>query len=50
MTLLHADTNAYNGGYLVGTGVFLILFMATVIVQILTAPHAGTERAQLPGG
>ena len=36
MTLLHADTNAHNGGYLIGTAVFLAVFIAAVIVQILT--------------
>ncbi len=36
MTLLHADANAHNGGYLIGTGIFLVLFIATVVIQILT--------------
>ena len=34
MGLLHADTNANNGGYLIGTGIFLAIFVAAVIVQI----------------
>jgi uncharacterized membrane-anchored protein len=36
MSLLHADKNAHNGGYLIGTGIFLALFIAAVIIQILT--------------
>ena len=36
MTWLHADQNAHNGGYLIGMGIFLALFVAAVIVQILT--------------
>ncbi len=36
MSLLHADKDAANGGYLIGTGIFLALFIATVVVQILT--------------
>lgn len=35
MTLLHADANAHNGGYLIGTGIFFVAFMAAVLIQIL---------------
>ena len=34
MTLLHADKNAHNGGYLIGTALFLSLLVALVIWQI----------------
>jgi uncharacterized membrane-anchored protein len=34
MSWLHADQNAHNGGYLIGTGIFLALFVAAVIAQI----------------
>ena len=34
MTWLHADQNAYNGGYLIGTAIFLAVFVAAVIAQI----------------
>ena len=34
MTWLHADTHPHNGGYLIGTGVFVVLFIAAVIAQI----------------
>jgi uncharacterized membrane-anchored protein len=34
MSMLHADKNAYNGGYLIGTGIFLAVFIAAVIAQI----------------
>jgi len=34
MTVLHADQNAGNGGYLVGTVIFLVLFAAALAVQI----------------
>jgi uncharacterized membrane-anchored protein len=34
MTMLHADKNAHNGGYLIGTGIFLAVFIAAVIAQI----------------
>jgi uncharacterized membrane-anchored protein len=34
MSLLHADKNAQNGGYLIGTGIFLGVFIAAVIAQI----------------
>src|SRR5689334_18023405 len=36
MTWLHADQNAQNGGYLVGTGILLAVFVAAVIAQIST--------------
>jgi uncharacterized membrane-anchored protein len=36
MTLLHADAHPHNGGYLIGTGIFLAVFVAAVIAQILT--------------
>ena len=32
--MLHADKNAHNGGYLIGTGVFMGVFIAAVIAQI----------------
>ena len=35
MTWLHADANPHNGGYLIGTGIFLAVFVAAVIGQIL---------------
>lgn len=34
MTWLHADENAGNGGYLIGTGIFLAIFIAAVALQI----------------
>lgn len=34
MGLLHADKNAQNGGYLVGTAIFLVIFIAAVIAQM----------------
>lgn len=34
MSLFHADKNAQNGGYLIGTGLFMALFIACVIGQI----------------
>lgn len=34
MSMLHADTNAQSGGYLIGTGIFLVIFVAAVIAQI----------------
>lgn len=34
MSWLHADTHPHNGGYLIGTGIFLVVFVAAVIVQI----------------
>jgi len=36
MSWLHADQNAHNGGYLIGTGIFLAVFVAAVIAQIST--------------
>lgn len=36
MSMLHADKNAQNGGYLLGTGIFLAIFVAAVVVQIST--------------
>ncbi|WLB23925.1 COG4705 family protein [Bradyrhizobium japonicum] len=36
MSWLHADQNAHNGGYLIGTGIFLAVFIAAVIAQIST--------------
>src|SRR5579864_8511627 len=36
MSWLHADTHPHNGGYLIGTGIFLAVFVAAVIAQILT--------------
>jgi uncharacterized membrane-anchored protein len=36
MSWLHADQNAHNGGYLIGTGIFLAMFVAAVIAQIST--------------
>jgi uncharacterized membrane-anchored protein len=35
MTWLRADVNPHNGGYLIGTGIFIAVFVATVIAQIL---------------
>jgi type II secretory pathway component HofQ len=32
---LHADVNPHNGGYLIGTGIFIVVFVAAVIAQIL---------------
>jgi uncharacterized membrane-anchored protein len=34
MTWLHADVHPHNGGYLIGTGIFLAVFVAAVIAQI----------------
>jgi uncharacterized membrane-anchored protein len=34
MSWLHADQNAENGGYLIGTGIFLAVFVAAVVAQI----------------
>jgi len=34
MSMLHADKNANNGGYLFGTGIFLAIFVAAVAAQI----------------
>ncbi len=35
MTWLHADAHPHNGGYLIGVGIFLAVFIAAVIAQIL---------------
>ena len=35
MTWLHANQNAHNGGYLIGTGIFLTLLVALVVWQTL---------------
>ena len=35
MSLFHADKDAQNGGYLIGTGLFMAVFVACVIVQIV---------------
>jgi uncharacterized membrane-anchored protein len=34
MSLFHADKDAHNGGYLLGAGIFMALFVAAVAVQI----------------
>lgn len=34
MSWLHADAHPHNGGYLIGTGIFFIVFLAAVIAQI----------------
>ena len=34
MSMLHADKNAHNGGYLIGTAIFLVVFVAAVVAQI----------------
>jgi uncharacterized membrane-anchored protein len=34
MTWLHADVHPDNGGYLIGTGLFVVVFVAAVIAQI----------------
>ncbi|HEY6579333.1 MAG TPA: hypothetical protein VIY09_08415 [Rhizomicrobium sp.] len=36
MSMFHADKNAHNGGYLIGTGIFLAVFVAAVVAQIAT--------------
>ena len=36
MSMLQADKNAHNGGYLIGTGIFLAVFVVAVIAQIAT--------------
>ncbi|MGY4410674.1 putative membrane-anchored protein [Bradyrhizobium sp. LB7.1] len=52
MGWLHADQNAQNGGYLIGTAIFFAVFVAAVIVQIfdeavqrldLLAGHCGLD-------
>ena len=35
MSWLHANVNPHNGGYLIGTGIFLVVFVAAVTAQIL---------------
>jgi uncharacterized membrane-anchored protein len=35
MSWLHADKNAHNGGYLIGVGIFMSVFIAAVIAQIV---------------
>src|ERR1700761_3660322 len=35
MSWLHADQNAHNGGYLIGTGIFFVVFVDAVFAQIL---------------
>ena len=42
MTWLHADLHPHNGGYLIGAGIFLVVFIAAVIAQIL-------EKSSTPG-
>jgi uncharacterized membrane-anchored protein len=34
MTWLHADGHPHNGGYLIGTAIFVVVFIAAVIAQI----------------
>ncbi len=34
MTWLHANQNAHNGGYLIGTGIFFAIFVVAVAIQI----------------
>lgn len=34
MSMFYADKNADNGGYLIGTGIFLAIFVAAVVAQI----------------
>ncbi len=36
MSWLHADQNARNGGYLIGTAIFLAIFVVAVVAQIST--------------
>jgi uncharacterized membrane-anchored protein len=36
MTIFHADKNAHNGGYFIGTLIFLAIFVAAVVAQIST--------------
>lgn len=35
MSWLHADMHPQNGGYLIGSGIFLVVFVAAVSAQIL---------------
>ncbi len=37
MSWLHADAHPHNGGYLIGTGIFLAVFVAAVVAQIAKA-------------
>ena len=34
MSWLHADLHPHNGGYLIGTGIFIVVFVGAVIAQI----------------
>ena len=34
MSWLHADVDPHNGGYLIGVGIFLVVFVAAVIAQL----------------
>jgi uncharacterized membrane-anchored protein len=34
MSLLHADSDAHNGGYLIGTAVFFVIFVGATVAQI----------------
>lgn len=34
MSWLHADAHPHNGGYLIGSAIFLAVFVAAVIAQI----------------
>jgi uncharacterized membrane-anchored protein len=34
MSRRHADVDPQNGGYLIGTGIFVVVFVAAVIAQI----------------
>lgn len=36
MSWLQADQHAHNGGYLIGTGIFLTAFIAAVVIQVST--------------
>jgi uncharacterized membrane-anchored protein len=36
MSMFHADKDAHNGGYLIGTGILLVIFVAAVVAQIST--------------
>ena len=36
MSWLQADQHAHNGGYLIGTGIFLTAFIAAVVIQVFT--------------
>jgi uncharacterized membrane-anchored protein len=33
MTWLHSDKYPHNGGYLIGTGIFVVVFVASVIAK-----------------